>query len=62
LRIYDAAGRLVRTIRDGSYTAGAYSAIWDARDGRGALVGAGVYFLELRVDGQRLRRRAVLIP
>jgi hypothetical protein len=50
LRIYDAAGRHVRTLTEGPLAAGAHSARWDGRDARGATVGSGVYFLRLEAD------------
>lgn len=50
LRLYDAAGRLVRTLRteaegDGRGGPGMATSIWDGRDDRGAAAPAGVYFL-----------------
>jgi hypothetical protein len=44
LRIYDAAGRLVRTLVEDARTAGNYSELWDGRDSRGAAVSSGIYF------------------
>ena len=44
LRIYDAAGRLVRALVDGvPQPAGRYEATWDGRNGGGAAAAAGVY-------------------
>ena len=61
LRVYDVSGRLVRTLLQGSLPAGSQSVRWDRRSSSGALAPPGVYFYELRVDGQRLARRIVLI-
>jgi len=62
LRVFDAAGRLVRTLRDGVLeTAGSRAATWDGRDGSGRDVPAGVYLVQLRVGAQRETRRAVLV-
>jgi len=45
VRIYSAAGRLVRRLTPASAGAGGVrSVIWDGRDGRGRAVSAGVYF------------------
>jgi M6 family metalloprotease-like protein len=51
LRVYDASGRLVRTLLDGSVAAGRHVAYWDGRDDRGALVSSGVYFYRLEGPG-----------
>jgi len=51
--VFDVAGRRVRTLLDGSLGAGDHEVIWDGRDARGAVAGAGVYFLRLASpDGQ----------
>lgn len=51
LRIFDALGRIVRVILDEKLEAGAHRAIWDGRNGRGGLVGSGVYFCRLEAEG-----------
>lgn len=48
VRIYDVAGRRVRTLADGEFTAGTHALAWDGTDDRGRLVGHGVYFAALR--------------
>lgn len=47
LAVYDAAGRLVRTLTDGDALPGARLADWDGRDGNGAPAAAGTYFVRL---------------
>ena len=47
LRIYDAAGRLVRVLEEGALAAGRYTRIWDGRDTGGSRVSSGVYFYRL---------------
>jgi hypothetical protein len=47
VRIFDAQGRLVRTLVDGSVGAGRQTAAWDGRDGRNRQVPAGVYFVKM---------------
>jgi hypothetical protein len=61
LKIYDAAGRLVRTLAAGSLPAGAQSVRWDRRTAAGAVVQPGAYFGELRLGGARSVRRFVLV-
>jgi flagellar hook assembly protein FlgD len=45
--VYDAAGRLVRTVLDETRAAGAQAVNWDGRNARGQAVGSGVYFYRL---------------
>ncbi|MGD8414370.1 MAG: FG-GAP-like repeat-containing protein, partial [Candidatus Latescibacterota bacterium] len=47
LRIYDAGGRLVRTLVDGLQEAGPNEATWDGKDSNGMRVSSGVYFARL---------------
>ncbi len=48
LRVYDASGRLVRTLLDGeTRPAGRQGAEWDGRDGAGRTAPSGVYFYRL---------------
>ena len=61
LRLYDVAGREIRRLVDGLADAGVHSVVWDGRDSTGRPAGAGIYFFELRVNEQRLVRRAVLL-
>jgi hypothetical protein len=61
LRLFDAAGRLVRTIQDGPMPAGAHQRMWDGKDDQRASVASGIYFYELDVDGQRQTRKIVQV-
>jgi hypothetical protein len=56
IRLYDAAGRLVRTLVEGSYEPGRYLGGWDGQDETGHPAPAGVYFYELRAGEERLSR------
>ena len=51
LEIYNLLGQPVRTLVDQVQAAGAYWVRWDARDGRGAAVAAGVYLVRLHYPG-----------
>jgi hypothetical protein len=44
VRVYDAAGRLVRSLQDESCAAGSRSVMWDGRNAAGRPVTAGVYW------------------
>ena len=51
IRVFDAAGRLVRTLGAPPPGAGTQVVVWDRRDTAGRLVPAGRYFVHTRVDG-----------
>jgi flagellar hook assembly protein FlgD len=61
LRIYNVAGRLVRTLVSGELAAGAYQRVWDGRDESGSLVGSGVYFYRLATVAGTRAQRAVFV-
>ncbi len=50
--VYDAGGRLVRTLCAESLPAGSYTRVWDGRDERGRAAASGVYYARLSVDGK----------
>jgi hypothetical protein len=51
LAVYDARGRLVRTLVHGRATPGRFVTTWDRRDGAGAAVARGIYFARLAASG-----------
>ncbi len=61
LRIYDLAGRCVRTLLDGPVPSGPSLQIWDGRDQRGHLVADGVYLYRLEADRETLTRKLLLV-
>ena len=62
LRVYDVAGRLVRTLVNGERLGtGLREEVWHGRDEAGAAVATGVYFYELIVGERRETKRMVLI-
>ncbi len=61
LAVYDVAGRLVTELASGVMTPGEYHLTWDGRSRSGTHVGAGVYFIQLRTDRQRIVSRAVVL-
>lgn len=61
LALYDAGGRLVRTLQNGALPAGRHQSAWDGRNDAGAPVAAGVYFARLDANGQAYRSRIVLL-
>ena len=61
LGIYDAAGRLVRTLVDAPRTSGRHTEQWDGLDDRGAAAASGVYFVRLESAGRVTTQKAVLM-
>ena len=61
VRIYDAAGRVVRTLVDRTLPQGSHVARWDRVTDAGTRAGAGVYFYELRAAGRSATGRIVLL-
>ncbi len=61
LRIYNAAGHLVRVLIDRDLAAGTYDAVWDGRDDRGAALSSGVYFCRLKAGSFTSLKKMVLL-
>jgi hypothetical protein len=61
LRIYDAAGRLVRVLVAGSRPAGTYSELWDGRDSSGHAVASGIYFYRLNAGAFESTKKMILL-
>jgi hypothetical protein len=59
IKIYDAAGRLQRTLVDGPLPAGTTAVSWDGRDRSGQRVRSGMYFGRLVAGGAQ---RVVKLP
>lgn len=61
VRIYDAAGRRVRTLDDARVYAGMRRAAWDGRDDQGRRVAAGPYLIRLETGGHVQSRKVMLV-
>lgn len=61
LEIFDATGRLVRTLIKGELPAGEHIVRWDGLDESRLPAGSGLYYCRLRAEGQMLQRPVVLI-
>jgi hypothetical protein len=59
--VFDVTGRRVRSLYRGLMPAGQRVVAWDRRDQRGEIVGAGQYFVQVRLDGQMLTRKVVVL-
>lgn len=61
LGVYDAAGRRIAELANGSQSAGPHEETWDGRDALGMPVGSGVYFVRLESAGESRVRKIVLL-
>jgi hypothetical protein len=60
LDVFTVTGQRVQTLVQGPTSAGLHAVTWDGRDGRGHILGSGVYFLHLMAD-RHTRTRAVTL-
>jgi uncharacterized repeat protein (TIGR01451 family) len=61
LRVYDVAGRLVRTLVDGPMNAGRHTLVWDGRDQESAALPTGIYLLKAEAPGFETTRKLTLL-
>ncbi|MFH1844540.1 MAG: FlgD immunoglobulin-like domain containing protein [bacterium] len=61
LAIFDAAGRRVVSLVNGSLPAGPHRAIWIGQNDQGRAMASGVYYYRLQGDQARLSRRMTLL-
>ena len=61
LRVYDIAGRLVRTLVDGMLSADRHDVDWNGRDEAGRTVASGVYVYRIVADRFTQTKRMVLV-
>ncbi len=62
IRLFNAAGALVRTLVDRPHASGDYTVRWNGTDDQGRRLGSGVYFYEIQTSGGfRNSRKLVLL-
>jgi len=61
IRLYNVAGKLVKTLVSGSGEAGPHEVVWDARDDGGRSVPAGVYFYKMMAGSWGSQRKVVFL-
>ena len=61
IKVYDAAGRRVRTLYSRSRYGGLKTIVWDTRDHRGRPVAPGVYFVQVAAGGRRTCTKVVVM-
>jgi hypothetical protein len=60
LRVYNAAGQLVKVLADGKTKPGAYTSVWNGTDTKGRRLANGVYFCALDNGSRKVSRKLVL--
>jgi hypothetical protein len=61
LRVYDVSGRLVRSLANGTQTAGQKTVTWDGRNDAGSPVATGIYLYRLVGPGFEQTRKMILL-
>ncbi|MBU8922925.1 MAG: T9SS type A sorting domain-containing protein, partial [Bacteroidales bacterium] len=61
MRIYDVAGRLVKTLIDGTKDAGPHQHTWDGLNNLGNPVASGIYFYRMDADGFSETKKMILL-
>jgi FlgD Ig-like domain len=61
MKIYNSAGKLIRTLLEGEKEAGSYTVNWDGRNDAGERIGNGSYFYQLEIDGKTQVKKMVLV-
>jgi hypothetical protein len=61
LDLFDASGRLVRTLIDSELAAATHEVTWNGRDQAGRSVASGVYFYSLKANGMHETRKMILL-
>jgi hypothetical protein len=60
LKVYDASGRVVRTLVNGTQRAGSYTATWDGTDDHARRVAHGIYFVRLATPNRTTNVKTIL--
>jgi hypothetical protein len=61
IAVFDAGGRLVKTLVSGEKAPGAYTADWDLTDDGGSRVSSGIYFYRVLVAGEKITQKLLVI-
>jgi hypothetical protein len=61
LRIYDARGKLVRSLKDEALPSGLHEVTWNGRDNNGLSVATGVYFVRFAAGDYETTQKIVMI-
>jgi hypothetical protein len=61
LRVYNAAGQLIKTLVDSNQEPGSYSVIWTGRDDRGRRVSNGIYFYHMKFEDANIFKKMITL-
>jgi hypothetical protein len=61
LRVFDVSGRLINNLVDREQSSGTHRVAWDGRDKDGTTAVSGVYFYQLKFDGEIVQTRKMLL-
>ncbi len=61
LKIFNSAGRLVRTLVSGKYAPGAHKVVWDAKDDAGFSIASGLYLYTIKSGQSFSAQRKLLL-
>jgi flagellar hook assembly protein FlgD len=61
IRIYDVAGRLVRSLVKDNEPAGMHDVVWDGRDDAGQRVSRGAYFWRMEAGSWTREQKVILL-
>jgi hypothetical protein len=61
IRVYDLAGRLVRTLADGLQSPGRHNIAWDGRNEQGIRMRDGMYFIHAQIGSQARQVRVTFL-
>ena len=59
LRIYDASGRIIKTLVNGSLGSGIYNKVWNGRDDNNRTVAEGIYFVTLETANHKFTKKMI---
>jgi hypothetical protein len=60
ISVYDATGRIIKTLTNSDYAPGYYNTMWDCTDNCSKKVSAGIYFYELQANNYKSRLKMVI--
>lgn len=61
IQIFDAAGRLVKTLKDQDMAPGFYDTPWDGKNNNGRKMATGIYFYQMRAPGFKSDKKMMMI-
>jgi hypothetical protein len=60
LQVFDASGRVVRSLFSGRIAAGTYTSVWNGKDDAGRELARGIYFVQLKTPSEMVKTKTIL--